>query len=143
MNTAKNVLGEVLEVCGQDPVTGFYRDGCCSTGRNDEGLHLVCAEVTAEFLMFSRERGNDLTTPMPEFGFAGLQPGDRGFGCSGGYGGIPGSVADFALYIAVPLGGWSSSTSDPTRNRHRLPIRSPCDRRTRNRRPGNWHEPAR
>jgi len=73
----KNVLGEDLGVCCTSPMTGFYRDGCCRTGPDDAGLHIVCAEVTAEFLAFSRSRGNDLTTPVPELGFPGLSPGDR------------------------------------------------------------------
>lgn len=75
--TAKNVLGTELETCSTDPMTGFYRDGCCNTGRDDMGLHLVCTEVTAEFLDFSQQAGNDLSTPVPEWGFPGLQPGDR------------------------------------------------------------------
>ncbi len=74
---AKNVLGTDLQTCSSDPVTGFYRDGCCNTGRDDMGLHLVCTEVTAEFLQFSQETGNNLSTPVPEWGFPGLQPGDR------------------------------------------------------------------
>lgn len=74
---AKNVLGSDLEPCGFDPVTGFYRDGCCNTGSEDIGLHVVCAQVTAEFLAFSKEQGNDLSTPQPEVGFPGLRPGDR------------------------------------------------------------------
>ena len=77
MPHAKNVLGEELEVCGSSPPTGFYRDGCCNTGPSDDGLHLVCAEITDEFLQFSTERGNDLITPIPEFGFPGLKAGDR------------------------------------------------------------------
>jgi uncharacterized protein len=72
-----NVLGEPLKPCSFDPVTGFYRDGCCNTGPDDRGRHTVCVRVTAEFLAFSRRRGNDLSTPHPEFGFAGLAPGDR------------------------------------------------------------------
>lgn len=71
-----NVLGEPLEDCGTDPVTGFFRDGCCNTGPEDVGSHTVCAVVTDEFLAFSRSRGNDLGTPRPEFGFPGLRPGD-------------------------------------------------------------------
>ena len=71
-----NVLGEPLEDCGTDPVTGFFRDGCCNTGPEDFGSHTVCAVVTDEFLAFSRSRGNDLSTPRPEFGFPGLRPGD-------------------------------------------------------------------
>ncbi|WP_169977550.1 DUF2237 family protein [Tautonia rosea] len=74
---AKNVLGSNLESCSLDPVTGFFRDGCCHTGADDVGLHLVCAEMTGEFLEFSRRRGNDLITPMPQYGFPGLKPGDR------------------------------------------------------------------
>ncbi len=73
---ARNVLGEELIECGTDPMTGFFRDGCCNTGADDAGVHTVCARVTAEFLSFSKEQGNDLSTPRPEFGFAGLQPGD-------------------------------------------------------------------
>jgi hypothetical protein len=77
MEEDRNVLGEPLEPCSLDPMTGFFRNGCCSTGPTDRGLHVVCAEVTAEFLRFSRERGNDLSSPRPEFGFPGLRPGDR------------------------------------------------------------------
>jgi uncharacterized protein len=72
-----NVLGEPLKPCSYDPVTGFYRDGCCNTGPEDRGRHTVCARMTAEFLAFSRARGNDLSTPRPELGFPGLRPGDR------------------------------------------------------------------
>jgi uncharacterized protein (DUF2237 family) len=72
-----NVLGGVLEPCSTRPVTGFYRDGCCNTGAEDIGLHTVCVVLTADFLLFSRSRGNDLSTPMPQYGFPGLQPGDR------------------------------------------------------------------
>jgi uncharacterized protein (DUF2237 family) len=73
----RNVLGERLEVCSISPMTGFFRDGCCDTGREDIGSHTVCAVMTAAFLEFSKFRGNDLSTPMPEFGFRGLKPGDR------------------------------------------------------------------
>lgn len=73
----RNVLGEELEPCSLDPLTGFYRDGCCDTGPEDRGSHTVCAEVTEDFLAYSRSRGNDLSTPRPEFGFAGLADGDR------------------------------------------------------------------
>lgn len=73
----RNVLGGPLEPCGSDPVTGFYRDGCCTTGSEDLGSHTVCAVVTTQFLAYQRAVGNDLTTPRPEFGFPGLQPGDR------------------------------------------------------------------
>ena len=74
---SENVFGEPLEPCSLEPMTGFYRDGCCETGPEDTGRHVVCASVTAEFLEFSRTRGNDLMTPRPEFGFPGLRPGDR------------------------------------------------------------------
>jgi len=74
---AKNVLGGDLEPCGTDPLTGFYRDGCCNTGADDAGVHVVCAQVTAEFLEFSRAAGNDLSSPAPQYGFPGLRPGDR------------------------------------------------------------------
>lgn len=72
-----NVLGGELQECGRDPVTGFFRDGCCSTGPEDGGSHTICAVVTAEFLEHQRSIGNDLTRPMPRFGFPGLKPGDR------------------------------------------------------------------
>ena len=75
--TDRNVLGGALEPCGTDPLTGFYRDGCCTTGPEDVGSHTVCAVVTVEFLAHQRQVGNDLTTPRPEYHFAGLQPGDR------------------------------------------------------------------
>ena len=74
---ARNVLGEVLEICSIKPMTGFYRDGCCDIGREDLGSHTVCAVMTSAFLEFSKSRGNDLSTPLPEFGFPGLKPGDR------------------------------------------------------------------
>lgn len=72
-----NVFGEPVEMCSNNPMTGFYRTGCCHTGPDDLGLHTICVVVTAEFLAFSKVRGNDLSTPMPEFGFPGLNPGDR------------------------------------------------------------------
>jgi uncharacterized protein (DUF2237 family) len=77
MVDARNVMGGELESCSRDPLTGFYRDGCCNTGPQDRGLHVVCCEVTAEFLEFSKASGNDLSTPRPEFSFAGLRPGDH------------------------------------------------------------------
>jgi uncharacterized protein (DUF2237 family) len=75
--TDRNVLGGVLEPCGTDPVTGFYRDGCCSTGLEDRGSHTICAVVTADFLEHQAGIGNDLSTPMPQYRFPGLVPGDR------------------------------------------------------------------
>ncbi len=73
----RNVLGEPIAICSITPMTGFYRDGCCNTGKEDAGSHTVCTVMTAEFLAFSKSCGNDLTTPVPEFGFPGLKPGDR------------------------------------------------------------------
>lgn len=81
--TDRNVLGEELEPCSTDPVTGFERDGCCGTHPQDRGRHELCAVMTAEFLEFSKEQGNDLTTPRPEFQFPGLSPGDRWCLCLG------------------------------------------------------------
>jgi uncharacterized protein len=75
--SAKNVLGGPLKSCSTQPLTGFYRDGCCNTGVDDVGLHLVCTQVTASFLAHQREIGNDLSTPYPQYGFPGLKPGDR------------------------------------------------------------------
>ena len=77
LRTGRNVLGEPLQLCSIKPITGFYRDGCCDTGTEDIGSHTVCVVMTAGFLNFSKSRGNDLSTPLPEFGFPGLQPGDR------------------------------------------------------------------
>ncbi len=74
---AKNVLGTDLQTCGTDPMTGFFRDGCCNTGADDAGMHTVCAEVTDDFLRFSKLKGNDLSTPMPMYEFPGLREGDR------------------------------------------------------------------
>jgi uncharacterized protein len=74
---AKNVLGGELQTCSMEPLTGWMRNGCCETGPGDMGMHLVCAEVTAEFLAFSKSRGNDLSTPAPQYMFPGLKPGDR------------------------------------------------------------------
>jgi len=76
-STAKNVLGGALKTCGTEPKTGFYRTGCCETGPEDSGSHVVCAVVTDEFLQFSRKRGNDLITPRPGYHFPGLKAGDR------------------------------------------------------------------
>ncbi len=78
----KNVLGQALEECGCDPMTGFYRDGCCNTGPADAGMHTVCCVVTAEFLEASARLGNDLSTPAPQYGFPGLKPGDRWCVCA-------------------------------------------------------------
>ena len=77
MEKSLNVFGEALAPCSQQPLTGFYRDGCCNTSATDAGQHTVCVQVTTEFLHYSRFRGNDLSTAKPEFGFPGLKPGDR------------------------------------------------------------------
>jgi uncharacterized protein len=76
-DASTNVLGGPLEECSRDPLTGFFRNGCCDTGPMDRGLHTVCALMTAEFLALSKYLGNDLSTPRPEFNFAGLNPGDQ------------------------------------------------------------------
>jgi uncharacterized protein (DUF2237 family) len=90
----KNVLGTALQVCSLDPLTGFTRNGCCETGMHDRGSHTVCAQVTEEFLAFSISRGNDLSTPRPEFDFAGLQAGDRWCLCASRW--LEASEAGFA-----------------------------------------------
>ena len=76
-SSPRNVLGDRLDVCSTDPKTGFFRDGCCNTNGEDVGSHTVCAVMTAAFLEFSKSCGNDLSSPMPQFGFPGLRPGDR------------------------------------------------------------------
>ncbi len=83
MDESVNVFGEKLETCGEEPMTGFFRDGCCNTSEQDIGSHTVCVEVTDDFLGYSRARGNDLVTPMPAFGFPGLKAGDRWCLCAG------------------------------------------------------------
>jgi uncharacterized protein (DUF2237 family) len=77
MGTARNVLGGELQACSHAPMTGFYRDGCCNTGGDDAGVHTVCAVMTDEFLAFSAQQGNDLSTPQPAYGFEGLKAGDQ------------------------------------------------------------------
>lgn len=77
LTSGRNVLGGPLRACSYDPLTGFFRDGCCRTRRDDLGLHVVCIKATADFLAFSARVGNDLSTPHPEYRFRGLQPGDR------------------------------------------------------------------
>jgi uncharacterized protein (DUF2237 family) len=83
MEPSLNVLGEKLEPCSNAPLTGFFRNGCCDTGPADRGSHTVCAVMTAEFLALSKYLGNDLSTPRPEYGFAGLKPGDHWCLCAG------------------------------------------------------------
>lgn len=79
----RNVLGGPLAACSNEPLTGFFRDGCCNTGPEDLGLHVVCARVTRAFLDFARKQGNDLITPAPHYNFPGLKPGDRWCVCAG------------------------------------------------------------
>ena len=85
INFQKNVLGEKLETCSIDPLTGWYRDGCCNTDNADHGAHTVCAKVTTKFLESSKNAGNDLITPHPEFNFPGLKEGDSWCVCAGTY----------------------------------------------------------
>ena len=82
MNPSVNVLGNELQECSKDPLTGWYRDGCCNTDSNDRGLHVVCCIVTEDFLNFAKSKGNDLITPAPHFNFPGLKPGDRWCVCA-------------------------------------------------------------
>ena len=82
VNSALNVLGTALQACSYDPLTGYYRDGCCNTATDDTGSHVVCARVTEEFLRFSLQVGNDLSTPRLEYRFKGLKPGDRWCVCA-------------------------------------------------------------
>ena len=77
MDNNLNVLGEPLQPCSMNPLTGFYRDGCCKTGEDDRGKHIVCAQMTEDFLNYTKSRGNDLSTAIPQFGFLGLKPGDQ------------------------------------------------------------------
>ena len=97
MEPQRNVNGEPLEVCSLEPVTGFYRDGYCNTGPEDLGSHTVCVVVTAEFLEHQRVIGNDLSTPMPAYGFPGLNPGDRWGVCAGRW------LQSFEAGIAAPV----------------------------------------
>jgi uncharacterized protein (DUF2237 family) len=93
----RNILGGPLQICGARPLTGFYRTGDCSTGEEDAGEHTVCAEVNEAFLVFSKAHGNDLSTPRPELGFAGLQPGDRWCVCAARW------MEAFAMGVAPPI----------------------------------------
>jgi uncharacterized protein (DUF2237 family) len=94
-----NVLGEPLDPCGMEPVTGFFRDGCCNTGPEDRGSHTICAVVTAEFLEHQQLIGNDLITPMREYGFPGLVPGDRW--CVTAYNWLQAHVDGAAAYVVL------------------------------------------
>ena len=92
-----NVLGTSLELCSGDPLTGFFRDGCCNTYAEDVSLHTICVEMTESFLLFKRERGNDLITPQLDFGFPGLLPGDRWCVC------LPRWIGAFEAGVTAPL----------------------------------------
>lgn len=94
---AINVLGTHLELCSDEPLTGFFRDGCCNTCAEDVGLHTICVEMTEEFLLFQRELGNDLITPKVDFGFPGLMPGDRWCVC------LPRWIESFDAGVTAPL----------------------------------------
>ena len=83
MDEPINVFGEKLEICGADPITGFYRDGMCNTCKDDFGSHTICIETSKEFLEYSKSKGNDLSTPVPAFNFKGLEPGDSWCVCAG------------------------------------------------------------
>lgn len=117
-----NVVGGTLQACSRDPLTGFYRDGCCGTGPEDVGSHTVCSVMTAEFLAFSRRAGNDLSTPRPEWGFAGLAPGDRWCVCAARWleahrAGCAPVVVLGATHVGalavVPIEALSARTSEP------------------------------
>jgi uncharacterized protein (DUF2237 family) len=95
----RNVLGGPLKSCGMDPLTGFYRDGCCRTGDEDHGSHTICTVVSAEFLDHQQSIGNDLITPVPEYGFPGLEPGDRWCVCAGNW--LRSYEADAAAYVLL------------------------------------------
>jgi uncharacterized protein (DUF2237 family) len=104
------LIVEPLEICSIKPMTGFYRDGCCNTGREDIGSHTVCAVMTSAFLEFSKSRGNDLSTPLPEFGFPGVKPGDRWCLCAArwqeafrGKPGSPGGLACLPTRVPCPI----------------------------------------
>lgn len=106
MAGAKNVLGKPLQPCSFDPVTGWFRDGCCNTGAGDFGVHTVCVRVTDQFLAFSRSAGNDLSTPMPEYDFPGLKEGDRWCLCAGRWkeafdAGVPPAVVLSATHMST------------------------------------------
>ncbi|MEZ5167804.1 MAG: DUF2237 domain-containing protein [Acidimicrobiales bacterium] len=106
---ARNVLGGPLAECGRDPVTGFFRDGCCNTSDEDHGSHTVCTTVTARFLEFSRGAGNDLSTPRPEWGFPGLKPGDGWCVCAARW-------LEAALAVKPRLYAWRPPMSGPSRS---------------------------
>ena len=106
MDPATNVFGESIEPCSEDPLTGFFRDGCCNTSDEDLGRHNVCTRVTREFLEFSRSRGNDLSTPREEFGFPGLRPGDQWCLCA----------ARWQEALEAGAGPEGGAAGDPCRN---------------------------
>jgi len=99
MTEQKNPFGEPIKTCSEDPITGFFRDGCCNTSDQDHGSHTVCAVLTEEFLQFSKSRGNDLSTPRPEFGFDGLNAGDRWCLCAARW--LEAADAGFAPHVVL------------------------------------------
>ncbi len=97
MDQQLNVYGKPLKPCCHDPLTGFYRDGFCHTGHEDNGVHTVCVQATEEFLEYSKSRGNDLSTPRPEFNFPGVRPGDKWCLCAGRW--VEAYMAGVAPYV--------------------------------------------
>jgi uncharacterized protein (DUF2237 family) len=131
--TPRNVLGERLEVCSIDPMTGFFRDGCCNTAREDVGSHTVCAVMTADFLAFSKSRGNDLSTSIPQLGFRGLNPATGG-ACARRAGRkrstpvrrpawscAPPTKAPWTIARSPISSAWPSTFPEPGRSGHRRP----------------------
>jgi uncharacterized protein len=108
---ARNVFGEPLVPCSFDPVTGFFRDGCCKTNTEDIGTHVVCAIMTEEFLEYSRARGNDLSTPVPEWGFPGLKPGDQWCLCALRWN--EAYLADMAPFVVLESTNYSALDHTP------------------------------
>ena len=138
----RNVLGTELEPCGIDPVTGFFRDGCCHTGPEDVGSHTICAVVTAEFLAHQRGIGNDLQTPMPTYGFPGLTPGDRW--CVTAANWLRAHMDGAAAYVCSPPR--MSGRSRSCRCRRSRSTRSTCPRtpaRSESEGISGWHADAR
>jgi len=121
----RNVLGGPLEQCGTDPLTGFYRDGCCRTGPEDLGGHTVCAVVSAEFLAHQRSIGNDQLTPQPAFGFPGLQPGDCWCVCAGNW--LRSYEVDATAYVRLAATGERALELVPLAVLERFAVDVPSD----------------
>ena len=122
---SRNVFGDPLEACSIRPITGFYRDSCCNTGRENVGSHTVCAVMTAAFLDFSKSLGNELSTPVPEFGFAGLKPGDRWCLCAPRWQQAFGQATLPAWSCVRPMRVHSPTARLPTLNASRWTSRDP------------------